>query len=482
MYLDRDIRDSQRYKSHNNEKKEKPTNHRRRNGESVATDPSSSRSDSSDEHEQEPSFSSEEQIHHKKKNKNSSRKVVIRNINYIASGRNKEGTSDSDSCSSDEDEYVDADSLKQQVEAAVGSMKNHKPASGKHKKASNKTKNDLDIEDLGTHNSGDERNGNWDIFQNLLLKDSDSNSTGRGSKTLHVQEEYSFTDKKSDKPKYASDDFLFTERSSGNGIEETGVKFGGGESIHGIVKRSKDEELLIPPRAEGEYNYSQNAHFGTESSIIKTQKEEDWITGNKREMSANLGGTIDHNILNGDQEASADHFQIGHNKREIILDDSFMVQSRLSDETQAKPDIIMVSDIVGSNQSKDSVAGDLRVKVETSTFYEPEALYMMRRNDSWSPEMDYGKDIGLVETVISQSKTEQTDSADATVPGNGKANNTKTGKETRRKVSGKEPKSKAPSGYLSRSKSEIPSRSKISSAGSSMNRSKAEKVSHVTFE
>ncbi|KAI3466135.1 hypothetical protein Pfo_022798 [Paulownia fortunei] len=507
MYLDRDIKDSQRLYKSFTKKKEKHANHVRphstKNDESIETDHSSSRSDSSDEQEQDPSFSSRERIHNKKQNKHSSRKVVIRNINYIASGRNEEGGSDSASYSSDEDEYVGADSLKQQVEAAVGSLKrHHKPTSQKNKvrdgskKASNKSKNALSIENAGTPNSDEERkDGNWDIFQNLLMRDSDSNSTDMGSKTTHVQEEYSIQkpygeenlsslDKKLDKPKYASDDFLFTERSTGNGTE-TNVKFEGGQNFHRVVKRSsQDEELLIPPRAEGEY-YLQNAHFGTGTSIIKTQKEEDWIIGSKPEISANPDGSTDHNIFCGDQ-ASTNHFQVGENKRDVLLDDSFMVQSRLSDgplQTQPKDDIFMVSDIVGADQSKNSVPGNLQGKVEASNFYEPEDLYMMLGHDSasekvvssWSPEMDYGNDILQVETVRSQFNTKPSDSVDATLLRNGNASNIGTSKEPGRKVGGKEPKSKTPSGSLGRSKSDIPSRSKISTAGSTMIRSKSEK-------
>lgn len=495
MYLDRDIKDSKRSKSFN-KKKEKFANHVRRHStknEGTETDQSSSRSDSSDEQDHEASLSPNERIHNKKHNKHSSRKVVIRNINYIAPGRNEEGGSDSDSYSSDEDEYVDTDSIKQQVEAAVGSLKRqHKSSSHKNKvrdeskKASNKSKNAL--ENTGTTNSEEQRkDGNWDIFQNLLMRDSDSNSKDIGSKTIQIEEECSIQKaKKLDKPKYTSDDFLSAERSTGNGTEETNVKFEGGENFHGVVRRrAKDEELLMPSRAEREY-HSQNAHFGTESSIIKSQKEEDWIIGSKPEIYANPGGRIDHNIFRGEQ-TSANRFQIGENKRDVLLDDSFMVQSRLPDgpqQTQPKADIFMVSDIVGANQSKNSLPGNLQGKVEASNFCEPEDLSMMLGHDSaseqvvtsWTPEMDYGNDISLYETVRSQSNIEPNDRVDAPLLHNGNASNIRTSKEPGRKVAGKEPKPKAASGSLVRSKSDIPSRSKISTAGSTMIRGKAEKV------
>ncbi|KAL0406827.1 UNVERIFIED_CONTAM: COP1-interacting protein 7 [Sesamum latifolium] len=473
MYVDRDIKDSQRYKS--TKKKEKRADreqpHSLRNGESVETDHSSSGSDSSEEQDHEPSLSSHEKSRNKKQNKHSSRKVVIRNINYIA-GRNEDSGSSSDSSSSDEDEYVDAHSIKQQVEAAVGSLKRHQKPTSREKK---------ERWELGHLPKPPHEGSRLDI--------------GRyGSKITPVQEEYSIRkalgeenlstlDKKLDKPKYASDDFIFAERSTGNGTEAANF---GRENFRGVVKSgSKDEELLIPKRSEGDY-YLPNAHFGTEPSMIKIQKEEDWIIGSKGEISANRGGNIDHNYFGADQ-ASANHFQIQENKRHVFSDDSFMVQSRPSDgllETQTKADIFMVSDIVGADQSKNSIPGNSQGKVEASNFHEPEDLYMMLGRDtaaehvvtSWSPEMDYGKDISLVEPVTSQSNNKTSDNADALLLQNCSVRNSKTGKEPGRKVDGQAPKSKASSGPLGRSKSDIASRSMMSAPGSSVIRSKAAKA------
>ncbi|KAJ4913334.1 COP1-interacting protein 7 [Raphanus sativus] len=62
--------------------------------------------------------------------KKSSRKVVIRNINYITSKRNGAKDSDSDESEDEGEGYVDGDSIKQQVEEAIGSLeKRHKSSS-----------------------------------------------------------------------------------------------------------------------------------------------------------------------------------------------------------------------------------------------------------------------------------------------------------------------------------------------------------------
>ncbi|KAL7143300.1 hypothetical protein ABFS83_08G182600 [Erythranthe nasuta] len=411
MYLDRDIEDKRRQKSVN-KKWEKHAKTRNSDESIVETNLSISTSDtSSDEQE------SEGQIRNKKKqnDKRSSRKVVIRNINYIASRRNEEGSGDSDS---------------------------------------NEQKNASCKENLVTKISEEENNGNWDMLQNLLLKDSDSNSTDKGSKNIQFQEEgkFSYVDKKSDKSRYASDDFLFNERSVGNRVKKMSVEFEGGKTVN---RSSKDEELLIPTRGEGEYHLQQNARFSDGYSVAKTRKEEDWIMRNNRTE------TPTKNIFNGDQ-AYNNHIPIGENKRDILLDDSFMVQSRLLDSSRPNADIIMVSDILGSNQSN--------VDEAASKFYEPEELYMIRRNDS-SAEVDYGKkDISLVDTVVGPTEKPR-HSFDAKMIGYGSANSIKTSKESAKKVGGKEPKKS----NLGRSKSDTPSRSKISSGGSTTNKSKAEK-------
>ncbi|KAL8046527.1 hypothetical protein ABFX02_08G183200 [Erythranthe guttata] len=411
MYLDRDIEDKRRQKSVN-KKREKHAKTRNSDESVVETNLSISTSDtSSDEQE------SEGQIRNKKKqnNKRSSRKVVIRNINYIASRRNEEGSGDSDS--------------------------------SEQKNASSK-------ENLVTKISEEEKNGNWDMLQNLLLKDSDSNSTDKGSKNIQFQEEgkFSYVDKKLDKSRYASDDFLFNERSVGNGVKKTSVEFEGGKVVN---RSSKDEELLIPTRGEGEHHLQQNARFSDGYSVAKTRKEEDWI------MRSNKTETPTKNIFNGDQ-AYNNHIPIGKNKRDILLDDSFMVQSRLLDSSRPNADVIMVSDILGSNQSN--------VDEAASKFYEPEELYMIRRNDS-SAEVDYGKkDISLVDTVVGPTEKPR-HSFDAKMIGDGSANSIKTIKESAKKVGGKELKKS----NLGRSKSDTPSRSKISSGGSTTNKSKAEK-------
>ncbi|KAL6538357.1 COP1-interacting protein 7 [Orobanche gracilis] len=442
MPPDRDIRDGRRH-NRSHKKKEKQANIEKE--KSIETDPSSSSSNSSDE-----------RMNNNKHHRISSRKVVIRNINYITSNRN-ENNDDSDGFSSNEDKHTEADSL-------FGSLKrNHKSNSDKSKIRDG---NDLDAEN-------EQKDGNWDIFQNLLMMESGTDSTDTGSKSVPIQEEHSrqkaYRDESmsslDNKSKHASDYFFSTERSTGNEFE-TDFKFEVGENSHGVVKRrSQDKELLFPhSAAEGQYHLLK-VPFSTEPSILKT--------GSKSGIRANLSGNnTDHNIFSGDQDLA--------NKKVVLLDDSFIVQSRMPDgppHTQPKDDILMVTDIVGANNMSRNFPA-------SNNFYEPQDLRMMLGHNSvatmqgvasWSNEMDYRNDVLKVEAVGTRIEAESGDGVEAEQLNNDKAIKIGASKELGRKVSGKESKSKAPSGSLGRSKSAVPSRSKISTPGSTSIRSKSEK-------
>ncbi|XP_051147245.1 COP1-interacting protein 7 [Andrographis paniculata] len=483
---DRDVENRRRYKKQGNRTRTQSKS----DDESVDSRGATSPSDSSDEQEHELSLVTRERDHGKKLGRHSSKKVVIRNINYITSGgRNEDRSCTSDSDSSGEDDGA----LKQQVEAAVGMLKRRQQLTAERnkgrdgsKKGDRKSKNDIDDEKNSV--AGERKGGDWDIFQNLLMQDSDSISNSMAdtaSTNIQNHEEYSarkiveeenLPSGKFDKPKYGSDGFILTERFTGNGAEKTGVLFEGDESFRGVRRSGEDEEALaIPRRMEGEC-YIQNDHFGVESAVIKLSKEEDWIVGSKADVPVSSSSRTNENIFQGDR-SSGNSFRHGENVRDVLLDDSFMVQSRLSDGiSQHKTDILAVSDIVRVNEQEENSQG----KTERSDYKEPEDLYMMLGhnpdNRSWSPEIDYGKDISLVETAGILQRTEQKDDAGAAVVrGSGNKNSIRNTKKPGPDVDRRQPKAKAPGGYLGRSKSDIPLRSKMSNNGSTATRGRAEK-------
>lgn len=111
------------HRSHKSSSRNKKKSSRSKADETSKQDESTEPSDSSSESEP------EEQVRKKKHGKKASRKVVICNINYISSERNGGKDSDSEE-TSHEDEFIDGDYLKPQVEEAVESLeKQHKSPS-----------------------------------------------------------------------------------------------------------------------------------------------------------------------------------------------------------------------------------------------------------------------------------------------------------------------------------------------------------------
>lgn len=430
----------------------------------------------------------------KKSGKSSSRKVVIRNINYITSKRSGERESNSEVDSSDEDGFIDADSLKQQVDEALGSFdKQHKSSSGKNRKRDGSKKHinetdglaNRDVENISTTKTeGEKRTQEWDVFQSLLMKDADSDSrmidtsqsTGEyqeymTNKFSGEQKFSSFNVEAEDVPRnrgIATDAFLLDKRSVANEGIPNMANFDAGQNVRAIVKRgTADEELLLSQRFVGSETHRQAplSDWGTESSIMKSQREENWFVGNRPDISG------DHAMFSGENTSAygAEPLQIKESNKDVLVDDSFMIQAGpvggLSIAEQ-KTDIFLEADIAGANQHDTSRPDDPQDKIRTNNDYEPDDLYMVLGRDSvaeqvatpWNPEMDYNEN-SLPEAVRQQSDVETNHSSDVKKLQNVKSTNTTTGTP--------QAKSKTTAGLLSRSRSELlsktrnaPSRSK----------------------
>ncbi|KAK6934292.1 hypothetical protein RJ641_034447 [Dillenia turbinata] len=146
---------------------------------------SSSGSDSDEYLQHEKRHSSSEQRRGRKHGKKTSRKVVIRNINYITSKRDGDKGSTSSENSSDEDENIDGNSLKQQVEEAVGSLERRYKSNSRHHRKKDESKHTsstnglLNAEEQEPDNEKDVKgktNENWGAFQNLLMGEREPSS------------------------------------------------------------------------------------------------------------------------------------------------------------------------------------------------------------------------------------------------------------------------------------------------------------------
>ncbi|KAK1395621.1 hypothetical protein POM88_005484 [Heracleum sosnowskyi] len=150
---------------------------------SVTSDSSSG--GGSHEYEYGKRYSSTNKVHIKKHVKTSSRKVVIRNINYITSRKDEEGGTSL--ISSDKDAFINVNSLEEKAGEAAGSLERCIRSSHcLNRTEGNKNDNnvyasdDISAQDIGNVvikvSEREESNENWDVFQNLIMKEAASGS------------------------------------------------------------------------------------------------------------------------------------------------------------------------------------------------------------------------------------------------------------------------------------------------------------------
>ncbi|KAL5538699.1 hypothetical protein UlMin_044812 [Ulmus minor] len=465
-HFDRDPDDRRNHKSHRSKKK-----HSEQDGSAEQSE-SSYESESDEDTGQRKQYSSSAEKSHKKKHgRKSSRKVVIRNINYITSNRDGEEGGGSEGSSSDEDGYIDGDSIKQQVEEAVESLeRRHKSGSRRHKKQGGvKNSNGADQETKIVSVEGEKKNDPWGAFQNLLLRDNDSSTFGEEPHS--VREHYSsqnFEEGKISSLNFeqekvitkqrpiSSDDFIVTGREGGNESKTQVQYFEGGNNVGPVVRKmhSPEDELLFSQRVEESGNSRATiSDLASDSSKTKCSKDGDWFVGNH--MLSNLDKSIDPNSFDGVYSSSSafGSTQVDKNKRDYLVDDSFMVQDRLvADDSQLRTDLSIVPDIVGASQFENGMSETSHKKPEIFTSHEPDDLYMMLDRDSavepmtsWTPEMDYS--IASIEANKKAIETETTDCVDVNQNSNSKGKSAKANG-----VPGKEARSRISNGTLGRTK------------------------------
>ncbi|KAF5461007.1 hypothetical protein F2P56_020836 [Juglans regia] len=446
----------------------------------------------------------------KKHGKKSSRKVVIRNINYITSMRDEKKGTISEGNSSDEDAFINGDSLKQQVEEAVETLeRTHKSASRHHKKQvgvklpgivdGSNDPTDQKIKNGVTNTSkGKKRNDNWDAFQNLLMRD----ETITEPNSVEVQEDYFMTkyseegrafnleqEKATKQEMVPSDSFVVTERNMGMEEKTHLGNFEVDENVHPAIRKadSTTEELLFLPRIKvsGNHSHAIQSDCGTESSIIKCQKEGDWFITSQPDKSSNRDESKDLNMFDGvyNSLVAADHFDAEKNNKDVLADDSFMVQARSLDNEfhlQLRTDMSIVADIVGATQCENGTPEISHNRPEAIATHEPDDLYMVLDRDStvehalasWTPEMDYENNILSTAADKRHSDSEAASCVDDKLPSNGKGTKGKPDASPESKG-----KSKLSNGSLGKRNPNIISGSKKPSSGSqsSIPKSKFEK-------
>lgn len=358
--------------------------------------------------------------------KKQSRKVVIRNINYITSKRN--GAKESDSDESEEEEgFVDGDSIKQQVEEAIGSLeRRHKSTSRRQRKQ--KSHNDDD----DSSNKETKGNDNWDAFQNLLLKDNDSDpeeSLRTSSSALNMESEVV---RKREPP--SDDSFLVANGNDDWGRETSIKKLDAGENVRMIRRGNNyDDEMLNPGRSNESRSYSQAEVSIYDGKLrARNDAEEDWFIRNQ------AGPETDPSLV---KTFVGDHFNLSKSsERDVPTDDSFMIHSRVEgqvEESRLRTDI-MDSDVYGTTQQENNAP--------EITPHEPDDLFMVigREQDveptllPWTPEIDF-------ETNTLAQKQSKIDLETATKATAGEPTSDGKEKKSRGMSKGKDAKSRASS-------------------------------------
>ncbi|KAJ0251482.1 COP1-interacting protein 7 [Hirschfeldia incana] len=304
--------------------------------------------------------------------KKSSRKVVIRNINYISSKRNGAKDSDSDETGDEGEGYVDGDSIKQQVEEAIGSLEKRHKSSSRRSRRKHKSHSE-DEEDSGSKET--KGNDNWDAFQNLLLKDKDSD-----------QEELQRTASSEvvSKRELPSDDsFLFTNGNEDWGREGSVKKLDAGENVRLIRRENNyDDEMMNPGRGDEPRSYSQAEMAVNTKLRARNETEEDWFIRNQADTERDVKTFVGDDL----------HVTKRGVERDVLTDDSFMIHSRVEsqvEESRLRTDM-MDSDVYGTTKQENSSAPEIKQQ-------EPDDLFMVlgREQDvtptmaSWTPEIDF---------------------------------------------------------------------------------------------
>ncbi|XP_050203896.1 COP1-interacting protein 7 [Mercurialis annua] len=399
-------------------KKEKSPNRKgsEHSGEDGQTESSNSEVESgSDSNTLQDRRRSKDSSHRKKHKKKSSKTVVIRNINYITpKRRNGEKGKDSDE-SSDEEDFVDEDSLRQQVDDVIGSLEqSHKSNSSSRKKKGSRKSN-------GSNDAipaeGGKATENWDAFQNLLMRDEESTvnevenlnpmdalgGSGDGTALAIVPVLDLESETVPKQRMVAGDSFIVTQRDGGSEERNRLEGIENAESIRSIVKRSDytDGDLVIPQRMD-DLGSGLRGILETDSRIIKPGKGEDWFVVNHAEQPENQNSSDDI-IFSGDS------LNVEKNRKELFIDDSFMVHTRPVDdlyESQWKVDISMDDDLILSSQLESSTVKDSQ---EPLSSHEPSDLCMVLEResgfesarDSWNT--DHGIDISFMENDLRSS-------------------------------------------------------------------------------
>ncbi|KAJ8549602.1 hypothetical protein K7X08_033309 [Anisodus acutangulus] len=469
--------------SHKRSKKKEKSNQKERDSseddQQTESSASDSGSDSDEVRKHEKKISSREKSHAKKNKKKSSKTVVIRNINYITSKRkNEENDGSSYDSSSAESHLLDEDSIKEQVDDAVAILEKRRNSKGRRNK--NRGHQDLDVENESNGYSNTEGmspklsekpkgHEAWGAFQNILMSREESTTNGVSDQLpLNFQEEgcgIKNSEFRRDHPT-TDDSLLMSKNHEENDTKVSMVDFANGEDMRPSLKKgvSDDVHLLLSHKEpSGGNTLGTLSHFGTESSAIRNSNGEDWFVVNHSggsETQETKRIIFDDDSSMSIQKSSSQVESEGA----APIDDSFMVQSLPSFndnyDSQWKTDISMDADLVAAANAENGDPVASKTKLSTFGAGQPDDLcVVLARGPNLDPVeeswQDFEIEASFIEVDKKSSVVDANSPSDEKVPVKGKSPNkdslAKTGKDAR---------SKASPGFLSRSRIDALAKSK----------------------
>ncbi|KAK3424295.1 hypothetical protein EUGRSUZ_F01094 [Eucalyptus grandis] len=392
-------------------------------------------------------YPSTDQLPRKGHGKKSSKKVVIRNINYITSERDGRRSDISETSSSNEDDFVSEESLRQQVEKAIGSLHGRNSSASRRRKKQD-TMHHLDMNELNdaadgknkseeaNNSEGERRYESWGAFQNILMESREPAVPGLETQAARIPEEdlaskkslkgtsfaYELESGSTRRQPIAADSFVITEKDWVAEGTTRFEEFEAGNSVRPVMS-TRDipyEDLIYAEKTEesgASFNQSLPESSAV-SSIKKIHEEGDWLIGNRQNGEINQQDRMDLKMVEVDSASSfgAELLHTEIKKRDVLIDDSFMIEGRpmVNDPSEHRlmMDINMVPDTTNAKNS--------RPEISQETPCEPDDLFMVLNHDSvaeqagalWTPELDYGNHSSLAKIIQKHAGNELNDSAE----------------------------------------------------------------------
>ncbi|KAI4365115.1 hypothetical protein MLD38_021133 [Melastoma candidum] len=357
-------------------------------------------SDSDGEKESGSSVERKKKNSRRKHKKKSSRTVVIRNINYITSQK-KDGEPNGGSSGSStiEDELIDGDSLTTKVMDVVESLKNQKP---KHHADGIEPRSF--VESPGNDvRTGGRTNENWDAFQNLLMRDEEPELVEESHHRLATDLDAgngrpaNIEVLAKAKPKISDDSLALTDMHGADESKANSLGFDGEENVRTCLKKSDhaDDVLLIATKMNGSDVTDADRGYTAENSLIKLRRTGDDFIIDKSEV------TFDGDYMLPIKET----FQSSSKRKDIPVDDSFMIQDRphVYDDYNSSRDMSLINEFTSPPKAERDLAG-AEDKQEVSRSLQPDDLCMILVKDmeaatvdqSWTS--DYSIDATFIES------------------------------------------------------------------------------------